>query len=100
MTELYTLKPVVDWAARNGLLTDRDLEHPSLVTMAKLAARVADLLRIEQAAINLSTGLQGGFIRCENCGDQESTHDIDDAKELRIALGHEADLSKIDEKPF
>ena len=57
------------------------------------------LRKIIIAARNLSDCLEGGFVVCENCGEQESTTDIDGAKELRVALGIEPDLT-LDDNPF
>lgn len=58
------------------------------------------LQRIEAAAINLSDTLYGGFVVCSHCGEQETTTDIDGAKELRLALGREPDMAAVDSEPF
>jgi hypothetical protein len=47
------------------------------------------LRNVETAARNVADTLNGGFVRCETCGDQETTTDIDFAAELYAALGME-----------
>jgi hypothetical protein len=47
------------------------------------------LRKVEAAARNVAETLNGGFIRCETCGDQETTTDIDFASDLYAALGIE-----------
>lgn len=44
------------------------------------------LKRIEVAARNVANTLNGGFIVCQHCGEQETTTDMDYASELYAAL--------------
>lgn len=44
------------------------------------------LRRIEVAARDIANTLNGGFVVCQCCGDQETTSDIDYLKELNEAL--------------
>jgi len=50
------------------------------------SAELIRLYAIEVAARNVADTLNGGFIRCERCGEQETTTDIDYARELYAAL--------------
>lgn len=52
----------------------------------RMQAENERLRKIEAAARNLSDCLDGGFVRCRRCGDQEDTTDLDFAPELREAL--------------
>lgn len=71
-----------------------------LEVLSAYTDELARLRKIEEAAILLSDSLLGGFVVCEGCGQQETTTDLDYAKELRIALGREPDLARVDETPF
>jgi hypothetical protein len=51
------------------------------------AQEIERLRKIEDAARKVAITLNGGFIRCSTCGDQETTTDIDFADELYAALG-------------
>lgn len=49
-------------------------------------------LPVIEAARALSDSLNGGFVRCSRCGDQEDTTDLDFAADLRVALAaHDGD---------
>jgi hypothetical protein len=45
------------------------------------------LRKIEKAARNVAETLNGGFVVCQRCGEQETTTDLDYAPELYAALG-------------
>ena len=51
-----------------------------------LADRAERIEAVVRAAHALSDSLNGGFVRCARCGDQEDTTDLDFAPELRQAL--------------
>ena len=51
------------------------------------ASEIERLHRIEVAARNVAETLNGGFVVCSRCGDQETTTDLDYARELYAALG-------------
>src|SRR3990167_4158874 len=59
----------------------------------------ADALQkaVIDAARDLSNSLNGGFVRCENCGDQEDTTDLDFAPQLRKSLDR-LDVNKSEDK--
>lgn len=49
-------------------------------------AEIERLKRIEAAARNVANTLNGGFIVCQHCGEQETTTDMDYAQDLYAAL--------------
>jgi hypothetical protein len=57
-----------------------------VVVQEEQSAELVRLCAIEAAARNVADTLNGGFIRCERCGEQETTTDIDYARELYAAL--------------
>lgn len=61
--------------------------HAAVVREA--ADEIERLSVIENAARALGNSINGGFVRCEHCGDQESTTDLDFADALFAALGIE-----------
>lgn len=68
------------------------LRHPTggvtdRIVKAAAAEALERLIRIEAYARDVAETLNGGFIVCRRCGDQESTTDIDFAPELYAALG-------------
>lgn len=52
-----------------------------------MAPEIERLLKIEKAARNVAETLNGGFVVCQACGEQEATTDLDFARELYQALG-------------
>lgn len=54
---------------------------------SQLVEELYRLRRIETAAQNIAETLNGGFVVCSRCGDQESTTQLDYARELYEALG-------------
>lgn len=60
--------------------------------MKQAADEIETLRKIEKAARDVAETLNGGFIRCQTCGDQETTTDVDYARELYAALGIEPKL--------
>ena len=50
------------------------------------AAEIARLRRVELAARNVAETLNGGFVVCSRCADQETTTNLDYARELYAAL--------------
>jgi hypothetical protein len=50
-------------------------------------AEIERLRKIEKAARDVAETLNGGFVVCAGCGEQESTTDLDFARELYQALG-------------
>lgn len=73
-------------ALHYGTLGGGGLQITPAETLAEVAGELERLEKIEAAAKNGSATLDGGFIRCETCGDQESTTDVDFAAELRATL--------------
>jgi hypothetical protein len=69
-----TLDKLVNALSRRGVVVQGDGDE-----LARLRA-------IEAAARNVADTLNGGFVLCENCGEQESTTDMDYARELYAAL--------------
>lgn len=62
-----------------GGVTDR-------LVKSAAAEAIERLITIESAARNVAGTLNGGFVRCERCGEQETTTDLDFSKELYAAL--------------
>lgn len=62
----------------------QDIHDPDAI---EAAAEIERLRKIEDAARNVANTLNGGFIRCASCGDQEDTTDVDFANDLYAALG-------------
>lgn len=89
---------MLDIVAR--LRADRGAGNDHWRDVWEAADEIERLRKIEIAAILLSDALYCGFVRCERCGDQEETCNLDHAKELRVALGLDPVLSKIDDSPF
>jgi hypothetical protein len=94
-----TLKAAVREALVEGFGYDHNVTESRLDVFTSALARrgvvvvgegqSAELIRlyaIEVAARNVADTLNGGFIRCERCGEQETTTDIDYARELYAAL--------------
>lgn len=97
---------ILDDLRKNAVYCPIDTRIPILFTEAAdeieklradnavLAESVMVLGRIEAAARMLSDSLNGGFVRCSRCGDQEDTTDMNYAAELREALsGHQQQLN-------
>src|ERR1700734_3682195 len=62
-------------------------ERPVGRLLDDAAAEIERLRRVEAAARNVAETLNGGFVVCGTCGDQETTTDLDYAPELYAALG-------------
>ena len=55
--------------------------------MLAAADEIERLRKIETASRNVANTLNGGFVRCETCGSQETTTDTDFAYDLYAVLG-------------
>jgi len=88
MAEIPLVKELRDQAARETKWVEND--SPFNARKKRIEWKAADeierLLKIEAAARDLSESLDGGFVRCRRCGDQEDTTDLDFAPQLREAL--------------
>lgn len=54
---------------------------------ADVETELKRLRKIEACARKLAETLNGGFVVCQRCGDQETTTDLDYARDLYAALG-------------
>lgn len=88
MSELVSTLRTTAAVAPDALSVTRLL--PAARELLRAAANeIERLSKVEAAARNVADTLNGGFIRCETCGDQETTTDVDFAAELYAALGVE-----------
>jgi hypothetical protein len=84
MPHATTLDEVLALRAENGQL--RSVNAAQREEIERLRVEIAELKKIEAAARMLSDSLNGGFVVCRRCGDQEDTTDLDFAADLREAL--------------
>lgn len=75
-----------EWVAEESARCTQLIDGVCNAALLTLSAREPRVTAVIEAARLLSDSLDGGFVRCMRCGDQEDTSDLDFAPELRKAL--------------
>lgn len=73
-------------------LSDHELDTILSIAKNRQSGRILEweintMVEVYRAARKVARTLNGGFVRCENCGSQEDTTETDFAPELYEALG-------------
>lgn len=83
----YFKSAIDQLAEAKRLLSSADEAIRQLVTPESTARPEAlEITNVLNTAKMLSDSLDGGFVRCTHCGEQEDTTDLDFAPQLREAL--------------
>lgn len=96
---------IAELEAENATITERNnineeyasnLVHELTKTQEQVLLAQAEIKRLRDALAECLRDLEGGFVRCENCGDQEDTETLDVVPIMRQALAQPSDTSALD----
>lgn len=88
---------VAELEAENARLIGRPIPLSTWQKMEQqLLIAQADNKRLRDTLVECLRDIEGGFVRCENCGDQEDTETLDVVPIMREALAQPSDTSALD----